>query len=144
MARTYPKIGSDARGTMLSMQGVVNPASEGIAEFSRGGMDYKGYQKMGLRPEPFTLITAVGLALLTDISDRIDFYKSLEGTLVTLIDNSAVTWTNILIRRVEAMPEQTGARLAIVGGTTTVNPSGAKAMLYAQWTCEVTSNTTHT
>ena len=38
MARTYPKIGSDAAGTMLSMQGLVKPASQTLAEFSRGGV----------------------------------------------------------------------------------------------------------
>ena len=143
MARTYPKIGSDAAGTMLSMQGLIKPASQTLAEFSRGGVDGKGYQKMGERPEPFTLITSVGLAGTTDISDRMDHYISLIGTLVSIIDEMGVTWTNVLVRGVQPVEAGTGARLLIVGGTTTVNPTNARAMLVAQWTCECTTATTH-
>lgn len=117
--------------TVLRLKGIIEPATgEKLQDITRPGVDGVAYRKVGKRASRTQLTTIVDLAS-GNVETEIDEYKALEGTLVTIVDEAGITWSNVAVLMVRPLPIRRVA--SSVGGI-----NGGTRILTCQWVVQAT------
>ena len=126
-----PSVGTE---NFITLRGEVLPKSAQSLEITRPNVDGVATKLVGTKGEQFQLVgvadVALGAPFATTLKTKMEAYMALAGTLVTVVDDHGVSWTNIHILRV-ARPR---AR-AIVTSTGGLTGSGATHKITVFFTC---------
>lgn len=122
--------------TFLTLKGGVSIGSGmTLQEITRPNVDGISYRKVGKRGEPFQVNTVIDLLNYPTAKTRVSDYAAMQGTLVTLVEESGSTWNNVLVlntRHVETVPIRSS-----VGGIT----ANSLVLLSMVWTLRMTETT---
>lgn len=80
-----------------------DPMGTVLEEISRTGMDGHEYRDTGKRSEPFTVSALVDVESAVAAAAKIESVKSLQGTLVTVYDDRAEQYDNVVVERVRCL-----------------------------------------
>ena len=113
--------------SVYSIRGRVDGAQERVEVIGNENVDGLAALKTGVRGEPFELRSMVftnSTALIGTIENS---YRAIVGSVVSVVDDHGVTWTNLLVLRVKAAGEQVYA---------VAQPSSSSVRVDAIWTLQ--------
>lgn len=102
------------------------PRGDQLEEITRTGVDGNAYFNQGARSTTSTLQThETFVSGTTSVKTKLEAYRALQGTVVTVVDGHGTTWTNVLVSSVECVVSSVGA---LSGGT-----ANADKLIQATW-----------
>lgn len=119
----------------LVLTGNLAPDQQQLRTWAVPGHDGFGAKRIGYRAEPSVFRSVVDVADADDKRDTMVAYALLVGTLVTLVDANAVTYTNVLVRAVRPLRVTT---LGSLQGGFNADPAG---LLECEWELQSTDDT---
>lgn len=117
----------------VRLRGNPDPMAYRIERIDRAGSDGIAYRKGAKKPSPFTVETFEDLATAAETETKLESYKAMVGSLVTVIDDFTVTRTNVMVLGVA--PVRAAAVTGSAGG---IALTAAVAILVARWELELT------
>jgi hypothetical protein len=119
--------------TLYIEAGKLNRQGITLREISRPGVDGQAYQDVGMRARASQVRTFGDFDTDADAEQRLRQYKALQGTLVTVVDETDQTFSNVCVLSVEAVA--TPRYPAAAGG---LAETTARTGLTCVWLLQVT------
>ena len=110
--------------------GQLHKLSSQVEEFSRPGVDGVGFRVKAKKAPTGQKHTFEGVTLLANANASAEAYEAIKGTLVTVIDDSGRTVTNVMVIDVQVM-RVTATLLSV--------PAGNNYLVEAVWTLKATT-----
>jgi hypothetical protein len=124
-----PSIGAYS---FLTLKGAVDPGvGEQLEDITRPGVDGMAYRCIGRKGRPFQMDSTVDVVILTP-GFVINGYQALQGTIVTIVDECGMTWTNYMVLSVEHRGTR---RIRTVSGGLSIAPA---YLISASWILQYT------
>ena len=117
----------------LSLMGFNYPGEE-LVDITRANVDGVAYTKTGTRGRPFSAASTVDVASAAAAKALALSYAGLVGTVVTLVDASGQSWTNVAVLDVVVGPVR--AVVCMVGGLA-ISDGSDGYLIAARWTLQV-------
>ncbi len=127
-----PSIGG--RNVVL-IDGAVNSSAETARNIRRPNIDGVAFLLMGKTTSPFAMRSMVDTTTANAANVEMDAYKALAGTLVTVVDNLAISHTLVMV--LDVSPEPTREAKTVTGGIN-VSEGAAGFLVVATWTLQAT------
>jgi len=119
--------------SVLSIDGDFDLATgEQLEDITRANVDGISYRKLGKRGHPFQLISLVDVATAGAAKAELEAYKALQGTLVTVVDDTGASVSQLAVLSVR----RAGPVRRVVNPVGGVN--GGSYLLAARWDLEPT------
>lgn len=130
-----PSITTDT-GTLgfVLLEGAVEPLGEVVDDVSRPGVDGHAARKLGRKSEPFSVVSLLDVTNAAAAKTQVIAYLNQRGKVCTLVDDTLVSWANVLILEVRPFPVKRAIR--IVGGLNVSN-GGDGYLVRASWELRV-------
>lgn len=85
----------------VTLKGEINPGSgHQMEEITRPGVDGVAFRRIGRRGFPFKVQSMVDVATDSAAAALLSSYKALQGTVVSLTDETGQVWNNIVVLNV--------------------------------------------
>lgn len=117
--------------TFITLRGSINPLGTDVIDITRPGVDGHAFMDIGKHAGRSQMQSIVDLTTAGAAKTVILAYKSLKGTLVSVVDDTGETYTNVLV--VEVITTNPKFVATPVGGIT-----GGNYILRANWVLQHT------
>ena len=82
---------------LIFAKGSMDPMAETLKDITRDNVDGIGYRKKGLRSTQQEIFTLANFESAALAKAELELYKAYQATLVTVIDDTGQTWTNVAV-----------------------------------------------
>ena len=115
--------------TVITIGGVPTPLAEVEDEITRDNVDGHAYRRKGKRAPPYALLAQVDYSSGSNRTTGIANFAALQGTLVTIVDDTGTSWTLQKVRSARVVAKQNMA--TAVGGV-----NNGSCMLVMEFICQ--------
>lgn len=90
----------------ITLNGAIQPPGQQLEEITRPRVDNTAYRRSGIRGEVFTLKSMVDVLNAFGGGVLLQDYKDIQGTIVTVIDDTGEVWVDVAVLRVDPDPNK--------------------------------------
>jgi len=91
----------------ITIKGQINGFHERLETFNRPGVDGTSFRSLGSRSEISNIESTVDLPYQASAANNMAAYRNMVSTVVTIVDDHGVSWTNMLILGVREVSART-------------------------------------
>lgn len=114
----------------MFLRGVPQPLGEALETVRRPGLDGYDLRKMGKQADVTVMESIVDVADASAVATKKTNYKALKGTVVSVVDETGNTTTNVAVQNFQILTEKKVAQM--VGGVN-VTDGNSGFLITTRW-----------